>query len=49
MKDTAKHTAPSRPGVELYLRIFHLKADFQCQIQVKYTNTVDSCQPEKHL
>ena len=49
MKDTAKHTAPSRPGVELYVRIFHLKADFQCQIQVKYTNTVDKCQPEKHL
>ena len=49
MKDTAKHTAPSRPGVELYVRIFHLKADFQCQIQVKYTNATDSCQPEKHL
>lgn len=49
MKDTAKHTAPSRPGVELYVRIFHLKADFQCQIQVKYTNAVDKCQPEKHL
>ena len=49
MKDTAKLTAPSGPGVDLYVRIFHLKADFQCQIQVKYTNTADKCQPEKHL
>lgn len=49
MKDTAKPTAPIGPGVDLYVHIFHLKADFQCQIQVKYTNAMDSCQPEKHL
>lgn len=49
MKDTAKPTAPSGPGVGIFVRIFHLKADFQCQIQVKYTNAVDSCQPQKHL
>ena len=49
MKDTAKHTVAQRAGVDLYVRIFHLKADFQCQIQVKYTNAADKCQPEKHL
>lgn len=49
MKDTAKPTAPRRPGVDLFVRIFHLKTDFQCQIQVKYTNAADKCQPEKHL